>query len=119
VLWKQLFGTRLALEELFATMKRPGGPDDGADRKARAEKWTWFGHDQICLEVLSTEGIGIQIREDQTVRRIGQGGALPALSCQAWKCAVSVGAMLSRIRKTSTLLTRWARGARTGIPPRR
>ena len=27
------------------------------------------------------------------------GGALPALSCQVWKCMVSVGPMLSRMRK--------------------
>src|SRR5208337_1104652 len=38
----------------------------------------------------------------------GSCGALPALSCQVWKCAISVPPMLSRIRKTSTLLTRWA-----------
>jgi len=35
--------------------------------------------------------------------------ALPALSCQVWKCAVSVGPMLRRMRRTSTLLTRCAR----------
>jgi hypothetical protein len=28
-------------------------------------------------------------------------GALPALSCHVWKCAVSVGPILSKIRKTS------------------
>src|ERR1700704_4487927 len=31
--------------------------------------------------------------------------ALPALSCQVWKCWVSVGPMLSRIRKTTGLVT--------------
>src|SRR5882757_5110554 len=31
--------------------------------------------------------------------------ALPALSCQVWKWAVSVGPMLSRIRKTCGSLT--------------
>src|SRR6266436_3800631 len=31
------------------------------------------------------------------------GVALPALSCQVWKCCVSVGPILSRIRKTSRL----------------
>src|SRR6266404_2810085 len=34
-------------------------------------------------------------------------GALPALSCQTWKCRASVGPMLSRMRNTSTLETRW------------
>src|SRR6266403_6249883 len=33
-----------------------------------------------------------------------RGGALPALSCQIWKCIVSVGPMLIKIRKTSTLV---------------
>src|SRR5438874_13199787 len=33
-----------------------------------------------------------------------KGGALPALSCQVWKCIVSVGPMLIRMRNTSTLL---------------
>src|SRR6266849_5628468 len=37
-----------------------------------------------------------------------KGGALPALSCQVWKCMVSVGPMLIRIRKTSTLVARCA-----------
>jgi hypothetical protein len=36
------------------------------------------------------------------------GGALPALSAQVWKCIVSVGLMLIRIRRTSRLETRWA-----------
>src|SRR5215469_5402811 len=31
-------------------------------------------------------------------------GALPALSDQVWKCIVSVGPILIRIRKTSTLV---------------
>ena len=33
-------------------------------------------------------------------------GALPALSIHVWKCIVSVGPMLSRIRRTSGSLTR-------------
>src|SRR6266550_1352803 len=32
-----------------------------------------------------------------------KGGALPALSCHVWKCMVSVGPMLIRMRNTSTL----------------
>src|ERR1700759_4323125 len=36
------------------------------------------------------------------------GGALPALSAQVWKCMVSVGPMLMRMRRTSTLLALWA-----------
>ncbi len=34
-----------------------------------------------------------------------KGVALPALSCQVWKCMVSLGPMLSRILKTSRLVT--------------
>jgi anti-anti-sigma factor len=34
-----------------------------------------------------------------------KGGALPALSCQVWKCIASVGPMLTTIRRTSTLVT--------------
>src|SRR5947209_2208514 len=37
------------------------------------------------------------------------GGALPALSCQVWKCIVSVGPMLSKMRSTSGLVTLCAR----------
>src|SRR6267154_6553889 len=33
-----------------------------------------------------------------------KGGALPTLSDQVWKCMVSVGPMLIRIRSTSTLV---------------
>src|SRR3954447_26066607 len=40
-----------------------------------------------------------------------RGGALPALSCQVWKCIVSVGPLLSRMRRTSGLVTRWASDA--------
>jgi hypothetical protein len=35
-------------------------------------------------------------------------GAFPALSDQVWKCIVSVGPMLMRIRSTSTLEALWA-----------
>src|SRR5579862_3625642 len=55
---------------------------------------------------------GVELRSGNT--RLGlvgsvKGGALPALSCQVWKCAVSVGPILRRIRKTSELVTRCAR----------
>ncbi len=36
------------------------------------------------------------------------GMKLPALSCQVWKCCVSVGPMLSRMRRTSGFVTRCA-----------
>ena len=39
------------------------------------------------------------------------GGALPALSCHVWKCIVSVGPMLSKMRSTSGFVTRCAREA--------
>ena len=37
-----------------------------------------------------------------------KGVELPALSCQVWKCMVALGPMLSRILKTSRLVTRCA-----------
>ena len=36
------------------------------------------------------------------------GRALPALSCQVWKCMISEPPMLSRIRNTSRWVIRWA-----------
>src|SRR3954471_12977208 len=35
-----------------------------------------------------------------------RGGALPALSCQVWKCIASVGPMLRRMRRTSRVAPR-------------
>ena len=37
-----------------------------------------------------------------------KGVALPALSCQVWKCIVSVGPMLIRMRRTSGWVARCA-----------
>src|SRR6516162_2868206 len=50
---------------------------------------------------------GVELRSGNT--RLGlvesvNGGALPALSCHVWKCAVSVGPILSRMRRTSGLV---------------
>src|SRR4029077_6657394 len=39
----------------------------------------------------------------------GSETALPALSCQVWKWEVSVGPILSRIRKTCGWVTLWAK----------
>src|ERR1700722_9069515 len=48
---------------------------------------------------------GGELRSGNTRPLVGsvKGGAFPALSCQVWKCIVSVGPMLIRIRRTSTL----------------
>src|ERR1700757_193020 len=46
-----------------------------------------------------------------------KGGALPALSDQVWKCIVSVGPMLIRIRKTSTLVALCAIAGYKLFPP--
>src|SRR5438105_9240535 len=46
-----------------------------------------------------------------------KGGALPALSDQVWKCIVSVGPMLIRIRKTSTLVALCAIEGYRLLPP--
>src|SRR6266487_2629925 len=45
------------------------------------------------------------------------GGALPALSDQVWKCMVSVGPMLIRIRSTSTLVALCAIEGYRLLPP--
>src|SRR6266567_2335135 len=44
-------------------------------------------------------------------------GAFPALSAQVWKCIVSVGPMLMRMRKTSTLLALCAIAGYRLLPP--
>src|SRR6266576_3540625 len=44
-------------------------------------------------------------------------GALPALSCQVWKCIVSVGPMLIRIRSTSVLFALKAIAGYRLVPP--
>src|SRR5262250_1163693 len=46
-----------------------------------------------------------------------RGGALPALSDQVWKCIVSVGPMLIRIRSTSTLVALCAIDGYRLFPP--
>src|SRR5215469_4808070 len=48
---------------------------------------------------------GGELRSGNTKPASVSGGALPALSCQVWKCIASVGPMLRRIRNTSTLVT--------------
>ena len=51
----------------------------------------------VCSNSPST----VQVGERKAVVGSVNGGALPALSCQVWKCIVSVGPMLSRMRSTS------------------
>src|SRR3954454_12017716 len=46
-----------------------------------------------------------------------RGEALPPLPCQVWKCIVSVGPMLSRMRRTSGFVTRWASEADRLLAP--
>ena len=48
---------------------------------------------------------------------IGSDAALPARSDQVWKCIVSVGPMLIRIRRTSTSLARCASEGYRLLPP--
>src|SRR5256885_6293333 len=59
------------------------------------------------------------LRSGKTKPFVGsvRGGALPALSCQVWKCIISVPPMLSRIRNTSLSVTRWASDAYRLVPP--
>jgi hypothetical protein len=45
------------------------------------------------------------------------GGAFPALSCQVWKCIVSVGPILSKMRNASAFVIRWASEAYRLVPP--
>ena len=83
-----------------------GGPDDRAHRKGSAQEGAGLRHDQVGLEQLPAKRGLIQVGKDQSsVLGSVSGGALPALSNHVWKCAVSVGPMLSRIRRTSTFVT--------------
>src|SRR5579885_3513109 len=68
------------------------------------------GSGMIRLVWKSSPPKGGLLRSGKTSPLVGsvRAGALPALSCHVWKWAVSVGPMLSRMRSTSTLLTRWA-----------
>src|SRR6266852_9999019 len=65
------------------------------------------GSGMIRLVWKSSPPNGGELRSGNTNPFVGsvRGGAFPALSCQVWKWAVSVGPMLSKIRNTSTLLT--------------
>jgi len=79
----------------------------------------WLGHDQVGLQGVPVQGSGSVSRwaalnvEKVTVELFTgstsvKGVELPALSCQVWKCMVARGPMLSRILKTSRLVTRCA-----------
>jgi hypothetical protein len=69
----------------------------------------WLRHDQVGLEVLPA-GRYIEVgKHERGIGRIGQRGCVAPLSCQVWKCMVSVGPMLSGIRKTCGWVTLWAK----------
>jgi hypothetical protein len=98
-------------QELERAHCRPfgvGRADDRTRWELAVQEHRLLGHDQVGLEVLATERRGVEVREHQPVRWSVSGGALPALSCQVWKCIVSVGPMLRRTRSTSGSLTRRA-----------
>ena len=81
--------------------------------KLAAEERGGLGHDQVGLEILAAERWRVEIGERDGdagygVDHIVSGRTLPALSCQVWKWQISVPPMLSRMRRTSTLLARWA-----------
>ena len=85
-----------------------GRPNDRNFREIPAEERAGLGHDQIGLEVLPAEGRYIEVRKRESAN--SQGGQrvrnrVPALSDQVWKCMVSLGPMLSRIRKTTGSVT--------------
>ena len=77
--------------------------NDGNNGKASIQERTRLGHDQGFVEQLVFH---LQIGKCHLTPVTGstavRGGALPATSDQVWKCMVSVGPMLIRIRNTST-----------------
>ena len=85
------------------------GANDRAHREAAAKEDGGLWHDQVGLEVF----VPVERRDGRfgnTSPLVGSvtGSMLPALSCHTWKCMVSVGPMLSKMRNTSTLETLWA-----------
>src|SRR5207244_4896262 len=68
------------------------------------------GSGMIRLVWKSSPPNGGELRSGKVNPFVGSvtGGALPALSCQVWKCIASVGPMLSRMRNTSGPETRCA-----------
>ena len=78
--------------------------NDRTNRKASIQERTRFGHDQSLVEELvpPPPNQGNFTETPVTGSTAVRGGALPATSDQVWKCMVSVGPMLIRIRSTST-----------------
>ena len=89
--------------------------------KLRAEERAGFGHDQVRLAATAAWNIVGEILESTVAPVIGSTRlpvrTLPALSCHVWKCEVSVGPMLSRMRSTSALVTLCASEGYRLLPP--
>ncbi len=83
------------------------GPYDRASWKLAAQKWAGSGMIRFVWKFSPPNGgefrSGKVTETPVTGSTAVQEAALPALSAQVWKCMVSVGPMLMRIRKTSTL----------------
>src|SRR5215475_16155070 len=84
------------------------------EHTGRLELMNGHGSGMIRLVWKSSPPNGAEFRSGNVVvlpftgSNAVRGGAFPALSCQVWKCIVSVGPMLIRVRNTSTLFARCA-----------
>ena len=101
-----------AVKALSAPMAAPSvsvGRMIETDRELAIEEDRRLGHDQVGLASFT---VGVEVGKGHRYPVTGstavRGGALPALSCQVWKCIISLPPMLSRIRSTSVWVTRWA-----------
>jgi hypothetical protein len=88
-----------------------GGANDRNYRQILAEEDGRLRHDQVGLEIPPPKGEAFRLGKVTSTPVTGSlmlltGGAFPDLSCQVWNCAISVPPMLSRIRNTSTSITR-------------
>jgi len=88
------------------------GPNDGARWEFAAQEGAGLRHDQFGLEILPAKRRRIQVGKGYRYSRYGIYGSqrrrVARLVGARLKCMVSVGPMLMRIRRTSTLLALWA-----------
>src|SRR3974377_1588519 len=70
----------------------------------RLRKIVGSGMIRLVWESFPAKGGGVRLGNTSPFVGSVRIFALPALSCQVWKCAVSVGPILSKIRKTSGLV---------------
>jgi hypothetical protein len=83
---------------------RLGRTNDRTLGELAAKERTGFRHDQVGLKRLPAKRGCVEVGKGQSVRRVRQGRRIARLVRPGLECMVSVGPMLMRIRKTSTLV---------------